>query len=335
MKTTEAYFKKARIRHKSIGIVGAQYSFGQLHKGVEKASSCIRHHGLEFIADSLFHLQNDYGDIFQQSRRSRKFKDNDSDLKRLFNLCRTSLEENDFSLFLGGDHSVGISTVSAVKSVHKDALVIWIDAHADLNTPESSTSNSLHGMPVSFLMGLNQAKHPNSFQWAQNRVSPSDLLYLGVRDLDPAESKTIKALGINKVTTSELKEHGCKSALRKALRKLDPNKKRPIHISFDVDSLDPKYVSATGVPVNRGLSLSHLHEIISELESTKRVVSLDFVELNPDLATSKSQLKSEVNILFQMLLGLHPLIDIRPQRYWSLQSASPLLPDTFCKDYLI
>lgn len=312
MKVLETYKHKSKKRKKSIGIVGAQYSFGQKLKGVEKASSHIRYNGLSFIVDSLFHKAIDYGDIFQQSRKSKHFEDNEKDLKRLYDLCVTSIKENDFSLFLGGDHSVGMSTVAATKEIHKDAIVIWIDAHTDINTPETSASNNLHGMPVSFLLGLNEKKYRNHYSWAQSKLNANDIIYFGVRDIDTPEQQIIDNLGITTLTMDKIKIHGAKNCLKMALEKLDPKGKRPIHVSFDIDSIDPKYVKATGVRANNGLSLLDLQDTVNEL-SNRKVIALDFVELNPDLASNEIDLKSEINILFQILLRLHPFLKIQDE----------------------
>jgi arginase len=172
---------------------------------------------------------------------------------------------------LGGDHSIGHSTVSSsLSKFNDDLLVIWIDAHADINTRESSISKNTHGMPVSGLIRLED-------NWISNSIPilrPENLIYFGIRDLDLAEIDFIKNLGIRSFMHLD--------GLTKYLDEVDITNKK-IHISFDIDSLDPSYLNSTGTLAKEGLKPSDIVDLYKYVQSKTNIVALDIVELNPEL----------------------------------------------------
>ncbi len=174
----------------------------------------------------------------------------------------------EFCINLGGDHSVGAITVQPQLDKFKDdLLVIWIDAHADINTQETSISKNIHGMPVAPLVGL--MDHWWKSSYSHHKLKPENLLYVGIRDLDSAEVDFISQLKITNFSSySKLVESWIKS---------HPAGK--IHISLDIDGIDPQYMPSTGTPVSNGLSIEDVIQIINI--SKDKLVSFDLVELNP------------------------------------------------------
>lgn len=214
-------------------------------------------------------------------------------------------------LTLGGDHSLAIGSVSAIATIcaHATAtgnlsslpfsdpglVLIWVDAHADINTPSVTCSGNLHGCPVSLLTGLDQQgwKELRHFDWAydclptgqSSFVRPEGLAYIGLRDVDEAETKILKEKGIMAYDMKAVKaaDRDMRRIIRDCLKRADPTGIRPIHLSFDIDAIDPWYAPSTGTPVADGLLPSEGKLIIEELKSTGRLISMDLVEVNPGL----------------------------------------------------
>lgn len=193
-----------------------------------------------------------------------------------------ALDKNSFPLTLGGDHSIAIGTVSAVLEKHPDAGLLWIDAHADINTLESTMSGNLHGCPVSFLMGLNE-NVPESLQWVPKNLRPNKIAYIGLRDVDPGEKQILRKLGISAFSMYHIDRYGMNTVIEMALEAIGPG---PIILSYDVDAIDPQYVPATGTPVRGGLTLREALFLPERLAETKRLVAMDVVEVNPRLASN-------------------------------------------------
>lgn len=200
---------------------------------------------------------------------------------------------------LGGDHSLAVGTVSGTLDAFPDACLIWIDAHADINTIASTGSGNLHGMPVSFLLGLNTPeeiralKNPTisssngddsaPFEWVVPRLSPDRLVYIGLRDVDDGEKRILKENNILAFSMHHVDKWGIAGVMERALNHVCPNRDRPIHLSFDVDALDPTVAPSTGTPVRGGLTFREGHYICEEVYATGCLVALDIMEVNPSL----------------------------------------------------
>ncbi|KAG8907185.1 Arginase, catabolizes arginine to ornithine and urea [Tulasnella sp. 403] len=194
---------------------------------------------------------------------------------------------------LGGDHSLALGTVGGTFAAYPDACLIWVDAHADINTIASTQSGNLHGMPVSFLMGLNSqqdlstmqspaavAQNPEEgapFAWIVPRLDPSRLVYIGLRDVDAGEKKIIKENKIKAFSMHEVDKYGIGKVMEMALDHVNPNRDRPIHLSFDVDALDPSVAPSTGTPVRGGLTFREGHYICEAVFETGLLVALDIM----------------------------------------------------------
>jgi arginase len=191
------------------------------------------------------------------------------------------------ALQIGGDHSMALGTISGVAKGIKERLgqdikVIWVDAHADINTPETTETGNLHGMPVSFLMNLVKTK-VEGLDWIEPCLKPENLVYIGLRDVDKDEKEILKKYKIKAFSMHEIDRYGIGQVMDMTLEHLSKgdNPKSPIHLSFDIDALDPSVASSTGTPVRGGLTFREGHYICEALHATGRLVALDMVELNP------------------------------------------------------
>lgn len=204
---------------------------------------------------------------------------------------------------LGGDHSMAMGTIAGHAASlfnEKRPAVIWVDAHADINTPESTTSGNLHGQPVSFLMeGFQDERiQLSGFDWLHPCIAPHDIAYIGLRDVDPAEVEYLKRFVISTVncnkisyrlnilyfTADDVRDQGIVSILKTCLAHVDPVSDRQLHLSFDIDALDPSIAPATGTAVPNGLTLPEGEYICEELAKTNRLRCVDLVEVNPQLS---------------------------------------------------
>ncbi|TYJ59212.1 arginase [Cryptococcus floricola] len=189
---------------------------------------------------------------------------------------------------LGGDHSLAMGTIAGTKSRYPDAGVIWVDAHADINTPLTTESGNLHGCPVSFLMGLEGCDVEPFNKWLKPCLKPKDIVYIGLRDIDNGEKAILKKHGIKAYTMHHVDKYGIGKVMELALQHINPTGERPIHLSFDVDALDPTVAPSTGTPVRGGLSFREGHYITEVVAETGCLVAVDIMEVNPSLLDPKS-----------------------------------------------
>ncbi|KAH7867740.1 Ureohydrolase [Lentinula edodes] len=210
-------------------------------------------------------------------------------------------KKGELPLTLGGDHSLAMGTISGTLDAHPSAGVIWVDAHADINTAATTESGNIHGMPVSFLMGLdgnhqafsdyNKSNSPSletPFAWIKPVLKPSSIVYIGLRDVDSGEKKILKDNGIKAFSMHDVDRYGIGKVVEMALDYLNadntnPDEVRPIHLSFDVDALDPSVAPSTGTPVRGGLTFREGHYICERIWETGALVGLDLMEVNPSL----------------------------------------------------
>ncbi|KAH9180300.1 arginase [Lactarius sanguifluus] len=195
-------------------------------------------------------------------------------------------------LTLGGDHSLAMGTIAGTLSKYPDACVIWIDAHADINTPETSDSGNIHGMPLAFLTSVSgstslgdfASSQPIPFSWLDSvHLPPSNLAYIGLRDVDRGEKAIIREHNIAAFSMHEVDRYGIGKVVEMALDRVNPDRSKPIHLSFDVDALDPSVAPSTGTPVRGGLTFREGHYICERLYETGLLVAVDLMEVNPSL----------------------------------------------------
>ncbi|CAG8461085.1 7804_t:CDS:2, partial [Acaulospora morrowiae] len=283
------------VNGKSVGIVGCPFSGGQPKDGVDDGPLKIIEYGL------IDQLQEMGWDVeFEGHHRLTDLRPADDPsigkLKRPRYVSRVTqtvaktveshLRKRQLALTLGGDHSLALGTVTGTLAVHPNACLIWIDAHADINTPETTDSGNFHGCPVSFLLDI-AGKIPG-FEWVRPSLTPDRLVYIGLRDVDPPEKKILKQYGIKAFSMHEVDKYGIGRVVEMALDAVNPNRDRPIHLSFDVDALDPSVAPSTGTPVRGGLTFREGHYICEAIHETGLLVSVDLMEVNPWLEDEAS-----------------------------------------------
>ncbi|KAH7107606.1 Ureohydrolase [Auriculariales sp. MPI-PUGE-AT-0066] len=219
-------------------------------------------------------------------------------------------ENGQLPVVLGGDHSLAMGTISGSLAKYPEAVVIWVDAHADINTIASTDSGNLHGMPVSFLLGINGPpasgsvnaqgydEAMNQYSWIKPKLTADRLVYIGLRDIDAGEKQILRQHGIKAFSMHEgtslfsrwsssnwfvVDKYGIGRVVEMAIDHVNPKRDKPIHLSFDVDALDPSVAPSTGTPVRGGLSFREGHYICEAIHETGCLVALDLMEVNPSL----------------------------------------------------
>jgi arginase len=273
---------------KTIRVFGVPMDLGQRRRGVDMGPSALRYAGLDQRLRVLGYNVIDSGNLNVPLPENEPPDHSKArHLESIAGVCRdvytktlATLERDEVSIFLGGDHSISIGTVSAMDAHGGDVGLIWVDAHGDFNTPEITPSGNVHGMALASLLGhgpheLTDIGRPGA------KLQPAEAVILGARDLDPKERVTLREAGVLVVTMREIDEMGMAAAARQALDRLGGRSK--IHISLDMDSLDPNEAPGVGTPVPGGLSYREAHLLMEILSDSGKVGSLDIVEVNPIL----------------------------------------------------
>ncbi|MFF2482875.1 arginase [Paenibacillus sp. NPDC058071] len=196
-------------------------------------------------------------------------------------LVRRAADAGTFPLTIGGDHSIAIGTVAGLAAEGREMGVIWFDAHADLNTEDSSLTGNMHGIPLATALGLTRLQ-AGAISAGAGEISPMRTVLIGVREIDPAEAETIRKLGIRCFGMSDIRRLGMKAVAEQALA-IAGNGANAIHLSFDIDSIDPAEAPGTGTPVAGGVSSREAKEALALFGRSSKLASADFVELNPRL----------------------------------------------------
>ncbi|SJM88312.1 probable Arginase [Zygosaccharomyces bailii] len=283
---------------RKLALVLAPFSGGQGKSGVEKGPEYMLRQGLAHEIQELGWDVTKHEPLkaLPESDEVQSGKVKNANLvgeatERIYRTNLEALNQDSFPLTLGGDHSIAMGTVSAVLEKHPDAGLLWIDAHADINTLQGTESGNLHGCPVSFLLGLNK-EAPGKLSWVPSKLHPSKIVYIGLRDLDPPEKRIIKELGIKAFSMYHVDRYGINQVIEMALQHLGNG---PVMCSYDVDAIDPQYVPATGTPVRGGLTLREALFLVERLAETGKLVALDVVEVNPQLATDDVHVVDTIN----------------------------------------
>ncbi|WP_339306510.1 arginase [Paenibacillus sp. FSL L8-0435] len=219
--------------------------------------------------------------------------------ENVFNEVSVAVEEGAFPLVLGGDHSVAIGTFAGLTAHYSNLGVIWFDAHADLNTEERSLSGNMHGMSVAASLG-HTAYNLSHIAGAGAFIDPSNLVYIGLRDLDEYEKEQIKGLGIQAFTMHDIDRMGIQQIIEQAIA-IAGEGTDGIHVSFDMDCLDPREAPGVGTPVPGGLNYREAHYALELLASTNQVTSMELVEVNPLLDHNRHTARLGVELIASLL----------------------------------
>lgn len=289
---------------KDISILGIPMDMGGDKFGARFGPDTIRLTGLKDSLESLGHSVEDLGNV--EINNGYKKEANDSNMKNLDMLlpalnninkdCDKLFKKGSFPLILGGDHTLVLPTVKAFLKNDKNTGLIYVDAHADINTEKTSFSGNVHGMPVAALLGLCDERLNNI--GGEYFLNPKNIVYIAIRDIDDGERKIIDKLNIKYYTMSDIYKYGIEEIVKKAFDYLDSVDN--IYTSFDIDSIDMDIAPGTGVPVRGGLDYNMARNILSLLGKSEKVKALEFVEVSPiqDINNKTAEIAKECILSF-------------------------------------
>ncbi len=284
------------MRNAKVAVIGAPMDLGAGRRGVDMGPSAVRVAQLQLRLESLGYEVEDLGNIEvvqpesvdRRDARARFLPEIAKSCARLAKMVEKAMGAGQFPLVLGGDHSVAAGTIAGVakhlKRQKKKLGVIWIDAHADMNTPATTPSGNVHGMPLAATIGLG-AKELTHIGGYSPKVNPRNVVLIGLRDVDEEESENIRKSGVKVFTMREVDELGMRSVMTNAIgTALDGTD--GVHLSFDMDSVDPDDAPGVGTPVRGGLTYREAHLAMEMLNDSEGLVSMEVVEVNPVLDTA-------------------------------------------------
>jgi arginase len=274
-----------------IRILGVPLDLGQERRGVDMGPSAMRAAGLNSALKGLGHKVEDAGNIFVKIPEEQHFGDKRA--KYLKEIAETSQEVADricqtleaglFPISLGGDHSIAVGTQAGVAKHFRDREktigCIWIDAHADMNTPESSPTGNVHGMPFAATLGFGPESLAKIYGYAP-KIEPGRCVLIGARNLDAHEQITVKESGINVFTMRAIDEQGMGKVMEKSLA-IAADGTAGFVVSFDIDVVDPTEAPGVGTPVLGGITFREAHLAMEMIADSKKMVALEVVEINP------------------------------------------------------
>jgi arginase len=282
------------LASRHIRILGVPLDMGASRRGVDMGPSAMRVAGLEARLEKLGHQVTDGGNIRVEIAETQT-SGNES-ARYLAEIAETcthtaeavvkTLEEGLMPLVLGGDHSLAVGSISGVAEFYRrlgqEIGVIWIDAHSDINTPETSPSGNVHGMPLAALLGLGPEPLANLFGYAP-KIRAKNTVLVGVRDIDAAERENIRRAGVTAVyTMRDIDERGMRAVMEEALRVAGEGT-AGYHVSLDMDWIDPEDAPGVGTPVRGGATYREAHLAMEILADHGRLLSFEIVEVNPIL----------------------------------------------------
>ncbi len=284
-----------------VAIIGAELDLGAGRRGVDMGPSAIRYAGLGERLAQLGISCADWGNVDVEipettasgDERVRFLTQIRETCEQIAGRVRAAIEQNLFPLVLGGDHSVALGTLGGLASVHGAGGVLWIDAHGDLNTPETTPSGNVHGMPLAAALGQAGAGFESN-SWPLPSVDPDHVAIVGVRSLDPGERAVVKDTGIAVYTITDIDRRGLEPIFREALERVSGA--AFVHVSLDLDVVDPDVAPGVGTAVRGGLSYREVHLAMELIAESGLLASLELVEVNPILDHENATAKLAVEL---------------------------------------
>jgi arginase len=292
--------------NRQIAIIGATLDLGQGRRGVDMGPSAIRYAGLEERLASLGYDVRDHGNVETAvpeatalvDERARFLPEIKETCARIAGKVVEEVEAGAMPLVLGGDHSLALGTLGGLASVHGAGGALWIDAHADINTPETSPSGNVHGMPLAAALGLAGPEF-ESDAWPLPALDPRRVALLGLRQADTDERKLLREAGVRVFTMSEIDRIGVERATREALDRIAGA--GFVHVSLDMDVLDPEVAPGVGTPVRGGLTYREAHLALELVAESGLAGSLEVVEVNPILDRENTTALTAVELVASAL----------------------------------
>ena len=279
------------MRQSHIAIIGAPLDLGQGRRGVDMGPSALRVANLNARVAAMGYVVEDLGNVpVDQAEASPEGHPHAKYLPQIAASCQRlavlvgqTISRGSVPLVLGGDHSVAVGTVSGVsqyfREEHSTIGLIWLDAHADMNTPESSPSGNVHGMPLACIVGMGPSELTELFGY-RPKVSPRNTVIVGLRDVDQMEKPHVRESGVRAFTMRDIDERGLRSVMDEAIR-LASDGTAGLHLSLDMDFVDPKDAPGVGTPVRGGATYREAHLAMEMICDSGRMVSMEVVEVNP------------------------------------------------------
>ena len=281
------------ITPKTIRVIGVPLDLGQSRRGVDMGPSAVRCAGLEYKLEQLGHTVEDGGNVpVAMPEQKNPGKPEAKYLKEIASTCQKhadlvlkALESGKVPLSLGGDHSMAVGSVSGLAEFYhrqnQKVGLIWMDAHTDINTPGTSPSGNVHGMPLGAIMGLGPAELANIYGWSP-KIAPENCVLVGIRDVDIHEKENVRRAGIQVYTMRDIDERGMRTVMEEALRHAGRGT-AGYHVSLDMDWLDPEDAPGVGTPVEGGATYREGHLAMEIIADHGRMLSFEIVEVNPVL----------------------------------------------------
>ena len=290
---------------KTIRLIGVPMDLGQNHRGVDMGPSAIRYAGL---ADTLIRLGyevHDRGNLpvpqrygLERSDRSTLYSAIQEGCELVYHEACKAMQDNVTPIFLGGDHTISVGSISGV-TCNRTVGVIWFDAHGDSNSPETSPSGNIHGMPLAILLGHGSRELVN-IGGRSPKLRPEDVVLIGVRNLDQGEREFLVDLGVRILTMRDIDERGMGAVMMDALHHL--RNCQCLHVSLDLDCIDPQVAPGVGTPSPGGITYREVQLAMEIIADTKRCCSMDLVEINPILDSGNQTGRLAV-VLVESLVG--------------------------------
>ena len=286
---------------KTVAIIGAALDLGAGRRGVDMGPSAIRYAGLAARLSELGLGIADWGNVetavaeatSSGDPRARFLPEIKEACERVARRVAHAAKDGRVPVVLGGDHSVALGTLGGLAAAHGQGGVLWLDAHGDLNTPETSPSGNVHGMPLAAALGRAGADFASDV-WPLPALDPGRVMLIGVRSLDEGERALVHETGIGAYTMTELDRRGVEAVVREALERVAGG--AFVHVSLDMDVVDPEVAPGVGTPVRGGLSYREAHLALELVAESGLLGSLEIVEVNPilDRGNATAQLAVEL-----------------------------------------
>ncbi|MBU9710421.1 arginase [Evansella tamaricis] len=289
---------------KKVSIIGVPMDLGQTRRGVDMGPSAMRYAGVIQRLESLGYEVDDRGDV-EIGRPGKLDVKNEKNLKDLDEVVKANeslgnavskvVEEGNFPLVLGGDHSIAIGSLAGVANKYENLGVIWYDAHGDLNTGDTSPSGNIHGMPLAVCLGIGDSSLTQIGGYAP-KIKSENIVIVGARSLDEGEKELIREKGIKVFTMHEIDRLGMTNVMEEAIAHVT-KKTDGVHLSLDLDALDPHDAPGVGTPVIGGTTYREAHLAMEMLAERDIITSTEFVEVNPILDNKNQTAEAAVGLI--------------------------------------
>lgn len=302
--TEKLLFYAVLMNKRKIKIIGIPMDLGQEIRGVDMGAGAVRYANLTGRLRHMGHEVVDSGNIEIAVKDSlidssqRTLINAVAEVsERIYSNAKTAVEDGYLPVFLGGDHAVAIGTIGGITH-EADCGVIWVDAHGDFNTPESSPSGNIHGMPLAVLTGEG---YPELVNVGRNgsKIKPENVVMIGLRDLDETEKNRLRSSGMKLYSMRDIDEKGMAAIAKESLRSLSHLKR--VHVSLDIDGLDPASSPGVGTPVGGGISIREAHLLMEIIADSGLLSSVDVVEVNPMLDQFNQTGKTAADLVLSLM----------------------------------